>query len=393
MPAIIYHEDPTQRLPMQCWSIFKHRLGMTIARTSKGDIEVDGSKFFLGPRSDKEIAFRVDELELARYGTAFGTQSKAVERPPWARQSTDPYDIDCDICQNALGNMPPCPNSFLCSVLGSQVSKVCCLEGCQHNFHLFCLMKTMLPTVCRRLQTTTDDLRLSCPLCGEETELLLHNVWGSDPLMATRISVLRMIADSPIDYESNCILCGSTNKTRQPISFYSMITCAHCKWSYCTSCEAHSVNRHVNTSELRLCYRCFLGHAPPEDKALHFHPNSKSFIDRMQTPHCMCSGCKTVLQRVGGCNQLSCPVCDLHTCCLCNLTDYDIDFHYCSSQFGCSRFMDLLDISYLCEEGVCHGESFQQGRQFVWECSKPEHRQGRQKLLKETQRRMHNSIE
>ena len=60
-------------------------------------------------------------------------------------------------------------------------------------------------------------------------------------------------------------------------------------------------------------------------------------------------------------------MCDLHTCCLCNISDYDIEYHYCpSGQFGCPRYVELLDIPYQCEEGVCHGETLQGGTQYVW---------------------------
>ena len=47
---------------------------MTIARTSRGDIEVNDSDFFLGPRDNVAIAFRVGDLELCKFGTARGIE-------------------------------------------------------------------------------------------------------------------------------------------------------------------------------------------------------------------------------------------------------------------------------------------------------------------------------
>ena len=74
-----------------------------------------------------------------------------MERPEWAMQTTDPYELNCDICQNALGK---CHSVRIVPEASAWNAGQGLLFGrMQPQFHMYCLMRTLLPTVCRRPQS------------------------------------------------------------------------------------------------------------------------------------------------------------------------------------------------------------------------------------------------
>ena len=226
---------------------------------------------------------------------------------------------------------------------------------------------------------------------GAPTDATAMDCFSRDPFLGPKLRVAAA-ADFGARTRSSCIACAHVSTSQQPQQFYSVVSCPHCKWSHCVNCRALHCDW-PRSSKVGLCYPCFLDGIPVEDRRRHLFPASPRHIASMSTPHCVCSGCETMLQRSTGCNQLLCPVCSLTTCSFCNLTDYDVEYHVCGSNtYGCARTMDHLDVGYKCEEAACHGDYQAGPNTFFWECTDPSHKPGRDRLLAKIKAKMTASL-